>query len=494
MRIPGRIIPSLPRSGSRPSVGPDFRLDHYFVCIQPAQASIVSGMAAAPIKEALAFGVESEKKQDLRSPERADRFVAADQLVVANAAVGHPYGPDRLNPQAGAATQSPAENDGIERIPVEPGQAVDGTVIEGTGNRGDVIHPPGGILLQETPPGDFDGDVNLRCVFHAVIPLGSSQTTAGQVPGVFRMRAVAADVSCPSPLTALAALRTGTRRSVFLCGFVAAAGSVRPVPHKSATGLKTFRKFSVLQVCGPAGVPVRRDPLRMIRVERLARNRMTAARVYLDRRICSFEEGYRGSTPMDPCPGLCAPCRPFPYAFGHFRHGSAKLPFPKAPPIGFPNRIRAERPSPSGRDHGTVTRDSDQYSASGDLVRKGVSNKTPGRHSHLPRGHCAFLSVLAHVSSRKCPAGGRSALRLSPGYGTIGPVAYARWILPVSVESILDPPESAGTHPCRLQVVSCNRYHDRETVISMYPFAASHYNGRTSPTTAVANTMGQAAK
>jgi len=137
-----------------------------FPSIHPSQAPVGSPMAMAEVDEPLAFCIKLEKKKNQGAFQCSNRHIVANQLVVHLAVVGHPYSAYGPNIQASAARQSPTENNGIQRISVESDTGMYRSIIERTGNRGDVIQPSPGVPFYEASPRNFYKDFNLRCVFH----------------------------------------------------------------------------------------------------------------------------------------------------------------------------------------------------------------------------------------------------------------------------------------------------------------------------------------
>jgi len=108
--------PPAARSSVRRAHGARQRLRGF----DPAFAGVAPGPAAQEVEQRLAAGIEAEKAQHVVPLYRQQRRGAADQLVVAHAAIGQRHRAPRRNAHAGAGRQPPPEDDGVEQVALQP--------------------------------------------------------------------------------------------------------------------------------------------------------------------------------------------------------------------------------------------------------------------------------------------------------------------------------------------------------------------------------------
>jgi hypothetical protein len=84
------------------------------------------------VEEALALGIELKEAKNASALERIERSLAANELVVAHAAVGQRDRVPRLCCQPGASRKSRSQYDCIEQVAFQPEMRRHGSIVEGT--------------------------------------------------------------------------------------------------------------------------------------------------------------------------------------------------------------------------------------------------------------------------------------------------------------------------------------------------------------------------
>ena len=92
-------------------------------------------MSAAEVQETLALRIEVEKAEDPATLPLGDRLLAADQLVVVQAAVGQTDRSEDRHLNTRATRQARPEHQRVQQVVVQTEVGVDGTVVERARNR-----------------------------------------------------------------------------------------------------------------------------------------------------------------------------------------------------------------------------------------------------------------------------------------------------------------------------------------------------------------------